>query len=171
MQKSLRMIERSIGKILDYVGIIIGFIIIIIALIISFSVIGRNISIPIHWSDPISIYLFLGSSYLAVAYAMYKKEHIHVDILIIRFPMKFRKYLEFVWFVIMIFLFTYISKNAYTMMLNSYSKGATDLSYIKVPVWIPQLFLVISFILLIFAMIRHLIILIIREANEGKMHR
>lgn len=164
--KILKAVTRIIGRLMEVAGIIAGLLIFLIAVMVLLSVIGRSIMIPLHWVEPYSVYFFIAASYMAAAFAMYKVEHIKVDILINRFSKKTNKVLEFFLMIVSLVFFINLSKYSWVMMHSSYVKNSKDLSIVQIPIWIPQSFLVIGSVLLCLAIIRHLLLLFLKDENE-----
>lgn len=165
--KIVKMITYIIGKILEVAGIIAGLLIFLIAAMVLISVAGRNIMIPIHWVEPISVYFFIAASYMAAAFAMYNVEHIKIDILTNLFSRKTNKVLEIFLMIVSLVFFIFLTKHSWVMMHSSYVKHAKDLSIIQVPIWIPQSSLVIGSVLLCLAIIRHLLLLFLKDQHEA----
>jgi len=166
--KIVKTITHILGRIIEISGIIAALLIFLIAVMVSLSIGGRYIMIPIHWIEPFSVYFFIAASYMAAAYAMYKVEHIKVDILINQFSMKTKKVLECFLMAVSLVFFIYLTKYSWVMAHSSYVKNSKDLSIIQIPIWIPQSFLVIGSALLCLAIIRHLLLLFLKDENDAE---
>lgn len=166
--KIVKVTTRIISRIIEGAGVIAGLLIFIIAIMILLGIGGRNMMIPVYWVEPLSVYFFIATSYIAAAYAMYRSEHIKVDILFSRFSNKTKKVLESVLMVISLVFFSYLTKYSWAMAHRSYMNNAKDLSIMQIPIWIPQSTLVIGYVLLCLAIIRHLLLLLFKDENEAK---
>lgn len=166
--KIVKTITYIIGKIMDVAGIIAGLLIFFIAAMVIISIAGRNIMIPVHWVEPISVYFFIAASYMAAAFAMYNVEHIKIDILTNRFSRKTNKVLEMILMIVSLVFFIFLTKHSWVMMHSSYLKHAKDLSIIQVPIWLPQFSLVIGCFLLCLAIIRHVLLLFVKDHQQAE---
>lgn len=166
--KIMKMTTRILGRIIEVAGVIAGLLIFLIAAMILLSIGGRNMMIPVYWVEPYSVYFFIAISYMAAAYAMYKSEHIKVDILTNRFSMKTKKVLECFLMTVSLVFFIYLAKYSWVMAHRSYVNHSKDLSIIQIPIWIPQSSLVIGCVLLCLAIIRHLLLLFLKDENKSE---
>ena len=133
--------EKLVRKI-TYAGAYIGgFMLVLMFLLVFTEVVLRtffNSSTMV--SDEISGYLMAGGFFLASAYALQEGAIVRIDILYNRFPLKLRCFLDiFIDLVVLcytVILFKYTFDYMYKSLVNS----ARSVSFIKTPLWIPQLF-------------------------------
>jgi C4-dicarboxylate transporter, DctQ subunit len=166
--KIVKMITFIIGEILKVAGIIAGILIFLIAAMVLISVAGRNIMLPIHWVEPFSVYFFIAASYISAAFAMYNAEHIKIDILTNQFSSKTNKVIEIFLMTGSLVFFIFLTKHSWVMMHSSFVKHAKDLSIIQVPIWIPQSSLVIGSVLLCLAIIRHVLLIFLKDHQDAE---
>ncbi|TSI08985.1 TRAP transporter small permease [Lysinibacillus sp. BW-2-10] len=162
--KGNNFVLKGIDHLLNFSGILAGISILLITFFVTWGVIARLFHIEAPWIEPVSVYMFVASSYLATSYAMKNLEHIRVDILIQQFSIKIRKVLDTVLMLLSLFFFTYVTWRAFHMFQNSFERKTTDLSLLQVPLWIPQIFVFVGFVFLCLAIIRHIIM---TWTNEG----
>lgn len=162
----LNLIRNGIGKLLEFSGLLAGLMLVIISLMITWGAIARYMLMPAHWVEPFSIYLFIASSFLGAAYAMKKKEHINVDILIRLLPTKVRKVIELLTSIVALCFFIYLTWRSFEMIQQTFNIGTTDLSLLQIPLWIPQSFVLLGAILMCLSLIWHMINIFLNEEPE-----
>ncbi|SOC37842.1 TRAP transporter small permease [Ureibacillus acetophenoni] len=155
--KGIGIFIKGIDRILNFSGIIAGIAILLISFFVTWGVLARLLHIDASWVVPITVYMFVASSYLAASYAMKNLEHIRVDILIQQLPIIVRKILDTLLMIVSLLFFTYVTLRSFDMFHNSFVRKTTDLSLLQIQVWIPQLFVVIGFIFLCLSIIRHIL--------------
>src|SRR4051794_29907929 len=111
--KSINAISKAIGKLLNLAGILSGFIIVFVSIFVTWGVIARIFHIEAHWVEPVSVYMFVASSFLATSYAMKNLEHIRVEILVQNFSLKVRKILDTFLMILSFFFFSYVTWRAF----------------------------------------------------------
>lgn len=157
--KALIIIRDSIGRVIDFAGALAGILILLVSIFVTWGVIARYFFLASHWVEPVSVYLFLASSFLATSAAMKKMEHIRVDILIHTFSPIMKKVTDTITTFIALLFFSYVSWRCFVMFKNSYDRESTDLSILEVPLWIPQIFVFIGLVFLCLAILRHIIVI------------
>ena len=141
--------EKLVRKI-TYAGAYIGgFMLVLMFLLVFTEVVLRtffNSSTMV--SDEISGYHMAGGFFLASAYALQEGAIVRIDILYNRFPLKLRCFLDiFIDLVVLcytVILFKYTFDYMYKSLVNS----ARSVSFIKTPLWIPQLFIPLGSLIL-----------------------
>jgi C4-dicarboxylate transporter DctQ subunit len=165
--KTLRLIHRSLGNLLNLSGILAGTAICAIGFSVTWGAISRLLYMPAHWVEPFSVYLFIAASFLGAAYAMKKGEHIKVDILTRRLPEKVRAGVEMFTSLLAFIFFAYLTWHSTMMAHRSFLRETTDLSLLEIPIWIPQSFVPLGSILMCLSLIWYFIGIKISPSSES----
>jgi tripartite ATP-independent transporter DctM subunit len=129
----------SVDLLSHWVGILCGISILAMVLIISFEVIARYLfNNPTSWVTEYSLYLFVGTSFMAAGYAHVEGSHIRVEILLDRLSThaRLRFWQMSAWVGLM---FTVVA--AWQMILfvgSEYVGGARAWGLLATPLWIPE---------------------------------
>ena len=135
----------SVVKVLDAlsngVGVLCGFCILAMMLIISYEVASRYIfNSPTSWVTEYSLYIFVGASFLAAAFAHVQDSHIRVEILIDRLSDGARiKYLQVAAWIGFLYLIV-ASWQMILFVISEYRGGAKAWGLLVTPLWIPESF-------------------------------
>jgi len=161
----VKLFLTAVDKIIDFSGVIASVCIFFISFFVSWGIIARYFHLKVYWVEPVTVYMFIAASFLTIAYTMKENEHIRVDILISQLPTKVAKVLETILMIICLVLFIYVTKISYDMFANSLSMQTKDLSIIQVPIWIPQIFVVLGWAVFVLSLIRHIILIWVDEES------
>ena len=130
---------ESVDLLSHWVGILCGMSILAMVLIIGFEVISRYLfNNPTSWVTEYSLYLFVGTSFMAAGYSHMEGSHIRVEILLDRLsgPARLRFCQMSTWVGLM---FTLVA--AWQMILfvgSEYVGGARAWGLLATPLWIPE---------------------------------
>lgn len=147
---------------------IAGFLIVITTLMIFYEVVSRWLfNEPTVWATELSIYAVIGSCFLGSAYAVRTYSHITVDLLINN--VNERKKILFTYIsnalgLVFSIIFTYYG---FHHVLKTFELGVTSASLMRIPMYLPELFLPIGGLLLCLAFILQIVD---GEANKGGDH-
>lgn len=129
----------SVDLLSHWVGILCGVSILVMVLIISFEVVSRYLfNNPTSWVTEYSLYIFVGTSFLASGYAHLEDSHIRVEILLDRLsdPVRLRFWQMSAWVGLMFMVVA-----AWQMVLfvgSEYVGGARAWGLLATPLWIPE---------------------------------
>ncbi len=143
------VVSRAIAK-WDAIEIWVSGGIMCFALILTFySVCARYIfHWSLDWSDEISVYAVVWSTFLGISSLIKKDEHVRVDLFIEKFAEKRRNTLHFYHAILgLLFVFAMIY-GGYLFVQKAYTANITSESYLKFPMWIPYLIMPLGSILL-----------------------
>lgn len=129
------------GESLSQIGAwVSGAILLGVSILISVEVILRKVfSISMGGADEISGYAMAASCSWAFAYALFKKAHIRIDILYMKFPQTVKYALDIFSLVLFGIYMTVLSNYALQVFLTSLSRNSTANTPLHTPLWIPQL--------------------------------
>ena len=148
MMKSLRNAVEKGNLLLGYVS---GLGILLMGLILCYEVICRYFfKSPTIWAQETSIYLFIWTMLAGSAYTLQKGKHVKIDLLIEHLSLRTQHILEMITsFVGMVFC-AIVSWQAYEMIAASVGYNKVSATLLRVPMWIPQMALLLGFVLLTF---------------------
>ncbi len=148
MMKSLRNAVEKGNLLLGYVS---GLGILLMGLMLCYEVICRYFfKAPTIWAQETAIYLFIWTMLAGSAYTLQKGKHVRIDLLIEHLSLRTQHILEMVTsFVGMIFC-AIVAWQAYEMIAASVGYSKVSATPLRVPMWIPQMALLLGFVLLTF---------------------
>ena len=153
----MRKVIKVIDSIIDFSAILASLFIFCICFIVTWGIIAREFHLKVYWVEPVTIYMFIAAAFLTIPYTMKMNEHIRVDILMSKLSIKVAKILDTVLMTLSLILFLYITKVTYDMFWSSWTMKTTDLSIIQVPIWIPQIFVVIGWSIFVLSILRYIL--------------
>ena len=148
MMKSLRNAVEKGNLLLGYVS---GLGILLMGLMLCYEVICRYFfKSPTIWAQETAIYLFIWTMLAGSAYTLQKGKHVRIDLLIEHLSVRTQRILEMITsFVGMVFC-AIVSWQAYEMIAASVGYDKVSATLLRVPMWIPQMALLLGFVLLTF---------------------
>lgn len=153
--KSLYNFSDLLIKIGAYIS---GFFIIVTTFMIFFEVISRWLfNKPTIWATELSIYAIIGSCFLGSAYAVRTYSHITVDLLINNVNDRMKTllaYLSNAMGLVFSIIFTYFG---FHHVMNTYELGVTSSSLLRIPMYLPEMFIPAGGALLCLAFILQII--------------
>lgn len=163
----MNKVIKTIDYIIDLSGIFASLCIFFTCFFVSWGVIARYFYISAHWVEPVTIYMFIATAFLTISYTMKKNEHVRVDILTSKLSDKNQKILETILMLFCVIFFIYVAKSSYDMFFNSWKLKTKDLSIIQVPIWIPQIIIVIGLFVFVLSIIRYIYSLWFENVSEN----
>lgn len=156
MRSVYNVFNQVLGVITGVAAAIAGLAVLVTAFIICYEIIARSIfHSPTIWVMEISTYLLILAGFFGMAYTMRKNGHICVDFLYSRFPKGVRRGLDILTSLLSLFAIYVCMTESTNYMLMSLNMGVVSPSLLRVPLWIPQTFMVIGFVLLFLEIINH----------------
>lgn len=135
-----------------------GFFIIITTGMIFFEIVSRWLfNKPTIWATELSIYAIVGSCFLGSAYAVRTYSHITVDLLINSVNDRMKTILAYISNALgLVFsvIFTYFG---FHHVLNTLELGVTSSSLLRIPMYLPEMFLPVGGVLLCLAFVLQII--------------
>ncbi len=121
---------------------------------------GSAIGLTIPSYADFTGFLLAASSFLALAYTFRAGSHIRVSLVTAQIPEKYRHVVEFWCLGIAAAITAYFTRYALLLMLESLEYNDLSSGMIAVPLWIPQLFMVIGLAVLCLALVDDLLALL-----------
>lgn len=101
-------------------------------------------------------YLFVALSFMGLADTFRTKGHIRVELLIQRLPNQAAALLEFVVTLVAIGIIVILAWHAMELLTKSFNSGERAQTMTRTPLWVPRLFLVPGYALLLIELMAHL---------------
>lgn len=153
-----------LDKLINAGGIAAGVLIILTTFMTTFDVASRAVfNQPTIWATELSIYAIIGSCFLGSAYAVRSYSHITVDLLVNMLSDKMKKVFAYVSNVLGLIFSLIFTIYGFEHVLGTYKLGTTSSSLLRIPMYLPEMFLPLGGILLCFAFILQII--------DGGMHK
>lgn len=158
MKTFCQWIDRILGFFTNVAACIAGISILATAFIICYEIFARSVlKAPTVWAMEISTYLLILAGFLGMAYTMRKNGHITVDFLYAKFPKSVQRILDIFTSLIGLFALYVCMTESTNYMMMSLEMDIVSPSLLRVPLWIPQSFMVAGFVLLYLEMINHIL--------------
>jgi C4-dicarboxylate transporter, DctM subunit len=136
-----------------------GLFILVMGVIISYDVTMRYLfHDPTNWVLEISIYLCIGSVFLAGGYALKEKSHIQVDAFTKRLSKRNQILFELISLLLTLLYCSVLTWKGAQTAINSFLMGEVSPTVLNIPVVIPRSFLPIGGLLLILELIRQILV-------------
>ena len=157
IMKVFELYDRLLGVVTKTAALLAGLCILATAFMVTYEIIMRGIfHSPTSWVMEISTYFIIAAGFLGMAYTLRRHGHIHVDILTSRLPASMQRVFEVVTTLVEIPLLYVCMTESMDYVTMSYEMNKLSPSILKVPLFIPQTFMVIGFALLFLELIRQL---------------
>lgn len=156
MRSIYKVFNQVLGVITGVAAAIAGLAVLVTAFIICYEIIARSVfHSPTVWAMEISTYLLILAGFFGMSYTMRTNGHICVDFLYSRFSKGVRRGLDILTSLLSLFAIYVCMTESTNYMLMSLNMGVVSPSLLRVPLWIPQTFMMIGFVLLFLEIINH----------------
>lgn len=153
--KAFEIYNRLLGAVTKLAGLAAGLCILGTAFIITYEIIMRGIfHSPTSWVNEIATYLVSIAGFLGMAYTLRTKGHINVDILTSRLSPSVFRVFEIATSAIGILLLYICMTESMDYVTMNYEMNKLSPTILRIPLFIPQSFMVIGFALLFLEIIR-----------------
>ena len=163
--RALRIFDSITKWASSITGIIGAIFIFLMTLLITVDVIGRAMGHPTYIATEVSGYMLVGIVYLGLAYTQRKGKHIKIIMLVERFPQKIQHALGIVALIIALAFIIWVTWLTLGPVIQNYSLGATSITQISTPLWIPYGFITLGFAVLGIELITELVKAITSQKN------
>ena len=169
MRSVYKMYDHVLGLVTNIAAAIAGLAVLLTAFMICYEIIARSLlHSPTVWVMEISTYLLVLAGFFGMSYTMRRNGHICVDFLFAKFPRNVRRGLDILTSILALFVMYVCMTESTNYMFMSMEKGIVSPSLLRVPMWIPQTFMVIGFVLLFLEILNHLLVDFFAQGKEGK---
>lgn len=156
-RKILLSCDRLLALLTKLAASIAGLCILATAFIIVYEIVMRSfLHAPTEWVLEVSVYLILVAGFLGLAVAYREEAHVKVDLFVARLPRRWRLTADILTALAgIVFCFVFVWESA-DMVQTSYAFDRTSPSTLRVPLFLPQLSLVVGGALLLLEFVRRL---------------
>lgn len=155
MDKFMQAYDRTLGGLTKFASYIAGLCILFTAFIIVYEIVMRGVfHAPTEWVLEVSVYLILIAGFLGLAITYAESAHVRVDLLLSKYSPRVQRIAGIFTTAIGCLFFIVFVGESMDMVATSYEFDRTSPSILRVPLFIPQLSLVIGGSLLVMQMIK-----------------
>ncbi|WP_421681795.1 TRAP transporter small permease [Stutzerimonas urumqiensis] len=151
---------KSLTRLYGLCGVLSGVFMVLICLLIVAQIIARLAGTMVPASDELAAYAMAASGFLGLPYALHRGAHIRVSLLFKALPARGRQGLDVVATVVGLGISAYLAWYSALFVHESYVFGDLSSGLIPVPMWIPQVPMVIGTLVLVVAMLDRLVSLL-----------
>ena len=168
-RKIFTVCDRAIALLTKLAASVAGLCILATAFIIVYEIVMRSfLHAPTEWVLEMSVYLILVAGFLGLAIAYREQAHVKVDLFVAHLPHRWRLTADILTALAgIVFCIVFVWESA-DMVQTSFAFDRTSPSTLRVPLFIPQLSLVIGGALLLLEFIRRLVLDICALADGRK---
>lgn len=146
---------------------IAGILILVTTVMTFYEVVSRSFfNAPTSWATELSIYAIIGSCFLGSAFAVRTYSHITVDLLINSVNDRFKTILAYITNALGLLFSVIFTIYTFSHVLKTYELGVTSASLLRVPMYLPEIFLLAGGVLLCIAFILQIIDGGVHEGGE-----
>jgi len=128
------------------------------ALFTAWDVVGRWLfHAPTAWALELTTYAFMMGAFLGGPYAMYRGEHVLIEMLVNALPALPRRLLHMTVLLVVMALFTYLTWYAFKFSFSSYTLDLRS-PILHLPIWPVQATVPVAFTLILFEAARQFVI-------------
>lgn len=152
--------RRFLDKLYLGAGMLAGLFIILITIMILAQIVGRWFNIIIPSTEDFAGFFLAAATFLALAYTFRMGGHIRITILVHLLKGKLHRFALTAALSVFILMITYAVYYTAAFVYESWSYEELSQGYIAVPLWIPQLGMMLGLIVFLIALIDDLVLLI-----------
>lgn len=159
MQNFVRYCDKVLGSLTKLASYVAGMCILFTAFIIVYEIVMRGVfHAPTEWVLEVSVYLILIAGFLGLSVTYAANAHVRVSILTARMPQRVQLIAEICMAIVGFIFFVVFLGESFDMVTTSYAFERTSPSTLRVPLFLPQLSLVIGSSLLILQFIKKIVV-------------
>lgn len=150
----MKSVMSAVDSVIRVSAYIAGVLILVTTVMTTYEVVARSfLNKPTTWATELSIYAIIGSCFLGSAYGIRTYAHVSVDLLINNINNKFKTIFVILTNALGLLFSIVFTLYSFFRVLDTYNAGTTSSSMLKIPMYLPQSFLIIGGILMSFAFI------------------
>jgi TRAP-type C4-dicarboxylate transport system permease small subunit len=165
--------RRAVAFIGTFMGYVAGWGFILCAAFITFDVIARRFfGFSSQATTELTGYALAFGISWALAHALTTRAHIRIDVLINHLPDRLRHPMHLLSLAALAVFMGFIAKGAYDLVDESILFGATDISLLRTPLWIPQglwaLGIGVFLLLIVLLLVESLLLMLAGRGREAE---
>jgi TRAP-type C4-dicarboxylate transport system permease small subunit len=131
-------LRRGLDRIGAAMNAVAGWLLCFCAVLICAEILGRKVGFSLGATLEISSYILAISISWGLARALSERQHVRIDLLVTRAPLRLRQVLHAAALLTMLAWSLFLAYGAVMLVLESYDFGATDRSTLGIPMIAPQ---------------------------------
>ncbi|AVO51366.1 TRAP transporter small permease [Ectopseudomonas mendocina] len=139
-------------------GLLAGLFLILICVLIVAQILARQFGTMIPSTDEFAAYCMAASGFLALPYALMRGAHIRVELLFRLLPQRSLFAVEVLGNVVGLLIAAYLAWYCALFVLESYEFREVSSGLLPIPMWIPQIPMVLGTVILVIAMAERLVL-------------
>jgi len=139
-------------------GLLAGLFLILICVLIVAQILARQFGTMIPSTDEFAAYCMAASGFLALPYALMRGAHIRVELLFRILPQRSLFAVEVLGNVVGLLIAVYLAWYCALFVLESYEFKEVSSGLLPIPMWIPQIPMVLGTVILVIAMAERLVL-------------
>ena len=154
----MKVVYRIFDSVIRWGAYVAGILILLTTAMTFYEVVSRAFfHKPTSWATELSIYAIIGSCFLGSAYAVRTYAHITVDLLINNVNDRFKTVLAYISNSLGLLFSVIFTIYCYRHVIKTFELETKSASLLRIPMYLPESFLVIGGVLLCIAFILQLI--------------
>lgn len=139
-------------------GLLAGLFLILICVLIVAQILARQFGTMIPSTDEFAAYCMAASGFLALPYALMRGAHIRVELLFRILPQRSLFAVEVLGNVVGLLIAAYLAWYCALFVLESYAFKEVSSGLLPIPMWVPQIPMVLGTVILVIAMAERLVL-------------
>ncbi|QMV61595.1 TRAP transporter small permease [Pseudomonas berkeleyensis] len=139
-------------------GLLAGLFLILICVLIVAQILARQFGTMIPSTDEFAAYCMAASGFLALPYALMRGAHIRVELLFRILPQRSLFAVEVLGNMVGLLIAAYLAWYCALFVLESYEFKEVSSGLLPIPMWIPQIPMVLGTVILVIAMAERLVL-------------
>jgi len=120
-------------------AVVTGWVYLVMALLIALDVITRRFGFSTQLTDEVAVYGVAIASAWAMAHALIQKDHVRVEVLLVRLPRRVQAVLNLISVVVLTLLVVVLAARMWRTVLESAQYDMRAISFFRTPLVLPQL--------------------------------
>ena len=145
----MKKLTNVIESLSEAAGYFCGILVLLMMSLVMYEVFLRYVvGKPPAIADEFAAYMLVAMSFIGLAYAWKKGTHVRIEFAVSRLPAKISRWIRAALLILALFYGVLVSRVMYFFVLDQYARGMKSPSWLMVPYFIPQIAMLVGFILL-----------------------
>jgi len=137
-------IRQLLNRLYEFAGALAAVNVFFIFILMIYASVGRSFHLRVSWVNDVVSWLCAAAAFLGMAYSFRNGDFVRVTLLLERLPISLRKVLEIISLLIALVSITYLMYWVVLFTYESWSFKDMAGNMVAIPIWIPQMSLVIG---------------------------
>jgi TRAP-type C4-dicarboxylate transport system permease small subunit len=158
---------KLLHKLYTLCGLLSGLFLVLICLLVIAQIVARQVGSMVPSADEFAAYAMAASGFLALPYALQRGAHIRVELLYRLLTPRGRYFAEVLSNVVGLGISAYLAWYCSLFVIESYQFNEVSTGLLPIPMWIPQLPMLLGTLVLVVAMTERLIVVWRKQRFEN----